>query len=190
MNDIALYTLIYTQFNAGVMPRILATWPNLHNEIDILRGNQPQQQGRPDTILAVRFWKVFDKRIGSRKIREYWNATTSQMMRETIQWYETTIQVDAYAPAVTTPDQTDLNPTAGDILRAAADALTDPDWIATLAAQKVGVQRITQADPNWIENDKDQFEDVPHFTVTFSHPTTYTAVINSMQYGPLEIYRV
>lgn len=97
------------------------------------------------------------------------------MVNQTTQWWETTLQISATARRdPTAPDFLTL-PSAVDICKKASDILQGDTGLAALAVQRVRPLRITDIRNVQFVNESDQYEAMPSFDLTL----VYLQVIES-----------
>jgi hypothetical protein len=172
MDEAQLLILIMACLDAGIAAwnaNPYASTP-LPADLAAQRGNQPRQEGAPSTpaIIVVHTGNVprgFPYRKG------YWDNTAQAMKYIHGQRMESTYHVEALVP------QSPATPSAmteADVLNVARYILQNDATIQTLLAQGVFLLRVNSMQSNWIEDDKDQNENVPFFEVTFVYRWTQT----------------
>lgn len=157
-----------------------STSPQISPPIIVKQAAQPNMQGTP-TGPVIFMTKLPDYRYGSRGIVDEWIPDTIgggvEQHTET-QQYESTFQLNA----LSTQDPDDLaQPTAADLLNYAAYIMQSMATIATLNAQDIGIERITQVRNVPFKDDRDQFEYSPSFDFVLTHKQIVTTEIDVLQ---------
>jgi hypothetical protein len=134
-------------------------------DITTVRAFQNRQQGA--NITATVYFEPQDpKPVGYTGRKSNYDQTSGQMISVEGNRYETTYHIEALVPQ----SPADINAmTESDVLDIARFILQSEGSIATLAAQNIGVLRVTGLQSNYIVDDKGQNENVPFFEVTFSY---------------------
>jgi hypothetical protein len=179
MLDNQLFAALRSVILAGLSA---ANFPNVAVE----QSNQPTQQGI-NSGPTVRFTKLYDHLYGVIKRDSQWDANTGKMVNTALQYYETTVQVDA----LLTQDPADVNSiTASDLVNTVAVYLQDDPARLALQALGIGILKITEVRNPYFKNDRDQFTASPSFDFTLVHErviVTTAPVVKSIKIG---VYRV
>jgi hypothetical protein len=138
--------------------------------IEAVSGMQPRQQGA--NIDATVYVQLGPQRpIGFPKRTLTWDADNELMMHVQGQRMETTYHIEAWVPqSPATPDAM----TEMDVLNIARFILTSDETIATLQPLNVGLLRVLNMPSLFIDDDREQHENVPFFEITFSHRMAIT----------------
>lgn len=129
------------------------------------RGLQPRQQGAPDVpAIVVNF--SHKKQIGFPRRKTQYDAVSQQAINVQGQRHESTYHVEAFVPQSPADWQA---MSEADVLNIARFIMQSDEAVAALAAQNIGVLRVTDIQSNYIVDDKEQNENVPFFELTFSH---------------------
>lgn len=154
--------------------------------LEAVRAFQPRQQGAQITP-TIYVNQQETKPVGYPKRQSKWDEADGLMLSVQGQRLESTYHIEALVPQSPT-DYTAM--TEVDVLNIARFILQSDETIAVLTPQNVGLLRVTRIGSQYIDDDKDQNENVPFFEITFSHRidvTTTAPTIDEFQTG---IYRV
>jgi len=134
------------------------------------RAFQPRQQGA--NVTATVYVNALDPRpVGFTKRVDKWDAVNNVMLHTESQRFESTYHIEALVP------QSPAAPTAMteiDVLNVARFILQSSATIETLRPLNVGVMRVGQLRSSYIDDDKEQNENVPFFEIVFTHRTGVT----------------
>lgn len=131
---------------------------------------QPRQQGAQ--ITPTVYVNLTDpKPVGFPKRESKWDADTGLMMHVQGQRMESTYHIEALVPQ-SPADYTGM--TEADVLNVARFILQSDETIATLTPLNVGLLRVSGMRSQYIDDDKEQNENVPFFEITFSHRVEVT----------------
>lgn len=155
--------------------------------IKVKQSYQPTTQGR-EQAPTLYYWQL----SGPTKVGKAWHlqeydVTTDSVITTQVQNVLTTFQLQATAPVSVT--DTSL-PTPGDIALAAAQVVESWPFIAELQANGAGICNTTAIRPMQIQNDQDEFEDVPSFDFTVAHQDIIILTGPTLQGTELNIQRV
>ena len=177
MLDNALIALVINTLIAGEAIAGISGTP-------VKQAFQPTAQGANSQPTAY-LHKLFDRRYGFLGRSDIWDST--QIVHTETQQYETTFQLSVLAtqnPA--TPNQY----TASDICNLCAAILQSSVSVASLQAQGVGIERITDVrNPSFLD-DREQFEYSPNFDFVLTHKQIITSTTPILQSEELAIYTV
>ncbi|HAW1738194.1 TPA: hypothetical protein JLN31_000897 [Escherichia coli] len=143
--------------------------------------------GPPD-VPAIIMHHIGTERVGwqSRK-GEVVNAADRVVERQNV---AETIQFNAVLPSVKPEDETVDTPTVQGVLTLASMILQSKPMLDALKSAGMGVQVVKAIQSNYIQNEKEQWENVPSFDLVICHKLTLahsTGVVDGFTSG---IYRV
>lgn len=151
-------------------------------QVRVVASFQPDNQGRLDGPVLY-FAEVTDAPYGAQGSATKKNAGTGEITDTSTQRYRITYQVQGFAPFV----ENDLSvPLAGDIVKLALQLLKSPPFIRALKSHNMGIETIAATRPNFVVNDRAQFEAGPMFDFTMSYRRTIiqkSAVIQSADFA-------
>jgi hypothetical protein len=154
--------------------------------VNVTSSFQTNNQGRLDGPVLY-FVEIGDVPHGAQGSTTKTNAGTGQTTVTSTQRMRISFQVQGFAPAVTT----DLSvPRAADVVKLALMLLKSPPFIAALKANGMGIEKIADTKPNFVVNDRAQFEAGPSFDFTLSYRRTIiqkSAIITTAEFA---IHRV
>lgn len=130
------------------------------------------RQGDTPEGPAIIVNRTLTRMIGYPRRRS--RQTDSGWVKTQGQRYESTYHIEALVP------QSPAEPTAmseADVLNVARFILTCDAALVAFRSQNVGLLRVTEIRSNYIEDDKDQNEDVPFFEITFTHRIEFNAAV-------------
>jgi hypothetical protein len=135
-----------------------------HPEVDVVTSFQTDNQGRLDGPVLY-FAETADDPYGAQK-----TATTKTVDDEIVdvsaQRMRITFQVQGFAPV----DKTDLTKLrAADVVKLALMLLKSPPFLKALKAANMGIEKIPSTKPNFVVNDRAQYEAGPMFEFTMSY---------------------
>lgn len=132
---------------------------------------QPLTVGTPSTPQITMQNILPGKRYGAPRRDVVQPGTgVGDMINQTTQWWETTIQIGATARRnPTDPDFLTL-PSAVDICKKASDILQGDTGLVALAVQRVRPLRVTSIRNVQFVNESDQYEAMPSFDLTLVYP--------------------
>lgn len=151
-----------------------------HPEVAVTSSFQPNNQGRLDGPVLY-FVEIGDvphgaQRNSTQTIGLETTVTSSQRMR-------ISYQVQGFAPA----NITDLSVLrAADVVKLALMLMASPPFIAALKANGMGIEKIPSTKPNFVVNDRAQFEAGPTFDFTLSYQRSIiqkSAIIQSAEFA-------
>lgn len=177
MQDNALIAIIISTLVAGEATAGIPGTP-------IKQAFQPTAQGA-NTQPTAYIHKLFDKRYGFLGRSDVWNST--QMVHTETQQYETTFQLSVLA---TQNPQTPSQYTASDICNLCASILQSSVSVASLQAQSVGIERITDVRNPYFLDDREQFEASPSFDFCLTHKQILSSTTPILESEELAIYPV
>lgn len=155
--------------------------------IKVKQSYQPTTQGRENVPTLYYAQILPTQKVGKPwHIQEY-DVTTDDIITTQVQNILTTYQIQATAPVSVT--DTSL-PTPGDIALAATQVIESWPFIAALQAKGAGVCNTTAIRPMQVQNDMDQFEDIPSFDFTLAHQDIIILTGPALQGTELNIQRV
>jgi hypothetical protein len=166
MTDKELFALLITTLQTGLTAQSLS--------VGIQQNYQPTQEGAPSgpTIFLQ---KIGDHRYGFPSRVVAYSSPGVSTLTET-QLYESRFQFDALA--IQDPSDTS-GPTASDLLNWAAMIFQGEAAIATLAANQVGVLRVTDIRQPFFRDEKERFEASPSFDLIVRYPRVMVTSIPS-----------
>lgn len=175
MTEKQLFQLICDLLSAGfVLAGFNVTDPANAKYVDIRQGEQPTITGRPKG-MAVLLTSLHDHRYGWVQRKDEWDADQQKMIHTEAQKMESTFQLSTLAPQNPQSPTFVTDPTAADLAYRASAILQSSATLAALKTAKVGIYRITEIrKPNFMENDRDQFEQSPSFDFTLNYTNTDT----------------
>ena len=133
--------------------------------VAVRQAYQPTSQGMK-TGQSVYFFKVGDRRRGTVRVTEKFDALNSVMIREETTSYESTFQVNAYS----IQDPSDTNQlTASDLVNLVSEILQREDTVQTLTSNSIGIIRIDEIRNPYFVNERNGFEASPNFDFILSH---------------------
>lgn len=147
---------------------------------------QPTTQGA-NSVPTAYIYKISDRRFGFLGRSDVWNTNTSQMVHTETQQYESTFQLSTLA---TQNPATPTQYTASDICNLCASILQSSAAVATLEAQGVGIERVTDVRNPFFLDDREQFEASPSFDFTLTHKQIITSTTPIAQSIDLQMYTV
>lgn len=176
------------QLNKLIMAQLL---PRMQAQLDLsgvllARSFQATQQGAA-TGPYVYFFKLPDRRYGHTSRKDEWNTTTETFDHVESQLYETAYQFSAWIPQ--TPKVT-TSLTESDILNIVSGIMQSDSIIAAFRAAEVGILRVTEVRNPYIVDDRDRFEAVPSFDITFTHERKIVSTIPAVVTYEARIRRV
>lgn len=136
-----------------------------HAEIDVTSSFQTDNQGRLDGPVLY-FVEIGDVPHGAQKSTTTHNVGTGETIDTSMQRMRISYQVQGFAPANKT-DLTQLR--AADVVKLALMLLKSPRFIKALKVNGMGIETIASTKPNFVVNDKAQFEAGPSFDFTMSY---------------------
>lgn len=148
MTDNELFTLVRTIILAGLTARAVpGVW-------DVVRSNQPTQQGANSEPTVYLFKIGPDQRVGSPGTKYEYDAAGDAINVTENQIYASTFQASALVDESTDPAAL----TPSDALNVVAAIMQSDDTVAQLHAQGVGIGRVAQVTNPYNTNDRDQFQ--------------------------------
>lgn len=155
--------------------------------IKVKQSYQPTTQGR-EQVPTLYYWQLSGPTGFGRPwhVEEY-NVLTGNVVVTEIQNILTTFQIMATAPV--SPTDTSA-PTPGDLALAAMQVIRSSVFIAALQAQGAGLCDNTAIRTMQVQNDEDQFEDMPSFDFTVAHQSRIILTGPALQGTELNIQRV
>jgi hypothetical protein len=179
MLDNPLFTLLIQILIAGEATAGISGTP-------IAQSFQPQQQG-VNSEPTVYLHKLFDKRYGSVFREDVWDANTSTMVHTESQQYETTFQLSALS---TQNPATPAQYTASDLCNLCASILQSSVALATLKANQIGIERITDVRNPYFSDDRGQNEASPSFDFVITHKQIITSSVPIINATTFNVYEV
>lgn len=162
----ALIATVYAEATTAGLPATLV----------VKQANQPTQQGAP-TAPAVFISKISHKRYGWGGVQNRFDATLSQQVQETNQYYETLYQFSA----LVTQDPADVTAlTASDVLDAVAGIFNGDTGRAALRAAGMGVLRVTDVRNPYFIDDKGHFAASPSFDLVVTHRSVKVSAVDAV----------
>lgn len=156
-----------------------------HPEVEVVTSFQTDNQGRLDGPVLY-FAEVADDPYGAQK-----TATTKTVDDEIVdvsaQRMRITFQVQGFAP-VNKTDLTVLR--ASDVVKMALMLLKSPPFLKALKAQNMGIERIPTTKPNFVVNDRAQYEAGPMFEFTLSYKRSIIQKSAVITTADIAIHRV
>lgn len=133
----------------------------------VIQANQTKRHGVQDAATLY-FFKVSSRRLGGVQVASV--PAVSGVDETSRQQYETVVQFEAWVPQTDSPTER----TAADYVELAADILATPSSVEKLAAQGVGILRITDIRNPYFVDDRDQNSASPSFDLTLTHKRAIT----------------
>jgi len=155
-NDIAAF------FRAQMLALMAAQG---HPEIKVATSFQTDNQGRLDGPVLY-FVEGGDDPYGAQKTVTSVTPGTGAVIDTSMQRMRISYQVQGFAPA-NINDLTKLR--ASDVVKLALMLLKSPPFIRALKANGMGIEKIASTKPNFVVNDRAQFEAGPMFEFTMSY---------------------
>lgn len=163
MLENTLYTLIRTT--------LLAELTGVYAGVVVRPIYQPLTVGTPSTPQITMQNILPGRRYGAPRRDVVQPGTgVGDMVNQTTQWWETTLQIGATARRDPTAANFLTLPSAVDICKRASDILQGDTGLAALAAQRVRPLRITDVRNVQFVNESDQYEAMPSFDITLVYP--------------------
>jgi hypothetical protein len=157
-----------------------------HPEIDVVSSFQPDSQGRLDGPVLY-FAEAGDVPNGAQGFTTQHNPLTGSTIDTSVQRWRITFQVQGFAPV----DKTDLGKlTAQDITKLALMLVNSPRFRAALKANNMGLEKIPATKPNFVVNDRAQYEAGPSFEFTMSYKRTIIQQSAIITTADIAIHRV
>lgn len=157
-----------------------------HPEVDVTASFQPDNQGRLDGPVLY-FVEIADDPHGAQGYNTTHNIGTGQTVDTSTQRMRITYQVQGFAPA----NKTDLSALrAGDVVKLALMLLKSPPFIKALKANNMGIEKIPSTKPNFVVNDRAQFEAGPMFEFTMSYRRSIIQKSAIIETADIAIHRV
>lgn len=158
MIDNELFTFVKSAIDQGLAARSVAN-------VKVKRKFQRMQQGA-ESGAVVYLFKVGDKRVGSPRKADKWNAQTLKMDHTESQTFETTIQ----ASVMVDEDPANVAQlTASDLANIVCDIMQGDDGLAVLRAGKVGVLRVGAVSNPYAVDDRSQYAASPSFDFVLTY---------------------
>lgn len=129
---------------------------------------QPTLQG-VNTKPTAYMYKIADHPYGFPYVSDRYSNACSSMIHTESQQYETTFQISTLA---TQNPKTPTQYTASDICNLIRYCLQSAHAVATLQAQGVGIERVTQVRNPYFFDDRYQNEACPSFDFVLTHKQT------------------
>lgn len=153
-----------------------------------VKQNYSDTSSGPPDVPAIIMHHIGTERVGwqSRK-GEVVNAADRVVERQNV---AETIQFNAVLPSVKPEDETVDTPTVQGVLTLASMILQSKPMLDALKSAGMGVQVVKAIQSNYIQNEKEQWENVPSFDLVICHKLTLahsTGVVDGFTSG---IYRV
>lgn len=136
-----------------------------HPEVDVTASFQTDNQGRLSGPVLY-FVELSDDPYGGQGYKTTHNALTGETIDTSMQRMRISYQVQGFAP-VNKTDLTVLR--AGDIVKMALMLLKSPPFIRALKDNGMGIEKIATTKPNFVVNDRAQYEAGPTFEFTMSY---------------------
>jgi hypothetical protein len=153
-----------------------------HPEVDVTSSFQPNNQGRLDGPVLY-FVEIGDVPHGAQRNSQQTDIGTGQTTVTSAQRMRISYQVQGFAPA----DVTDLTVLrAADVVKLALMLMASPPFIAALKANGMGIEKIPSTKPNFVVNDRAQFEAGPTFEFTISYQRSIiqkSAIIQTAEFA-------
>ncbi len=180
--------MLDAELQALVRAKLLAALParGLPTAL-VIPSDQPRNQGRQNGT-AIYFKKVFERRIGSRKISSAWDEDLEAMVETETQAMESTYQFNAMVEITDPAD--DMVITSGDVVKKTAAIMQSPSFQKEILAEGINVLRISEVRNMSVKNDREQFEYVPSFDITFTYADIFAQEIRAIDSAQQVIHRV
>lgn len=135
-----------------------------HPEVDVTSSFQPDNQGRISGPVLY-FAETLDTPHGAQKTGTS-TDNQGQAIDTSMQRWRISYQVQGFAPV----DKTDLTVLrAADVIKIALMLLKSPVFLKALKANGMGLEKIPSTKPNFVVNDRAQYEAGPTFEFTMSY---------------------
>ena len=157
-----------------------------HPEVKVVSSFQTDNQGRLDGPVLY-FVETGDVPNGGQGYNTTHNIGTGQTVDTSTQRWRITYQVQGFAPV----NKTDLTPLrAGDVVKLALMLLNSPPFRKALKANSMGIEKIPSTKPNFVVNDRAQFEAGPMFEFTMSYRRSIIQKSAIIETADIAIHRV
>lgn len=157
-----------------------------HPEVKVTSSFQPNNQGRLDGPVLY-FVEIGDVPYGAQKSSTTKDIGTDQIIDQSMQRWRISYQLQGFAPA----DINDLTKLrAADVTKLALQLLKSPPFLRALKANGMGIEQIGTTKPNFVVNDKAQFEAGPMFDFTMSYRRSIIQKSAAITTADIAIHRV
>lgn len=157
-----------------------------HPEIDVTSSFQTDNQGRLDGPVLY-FAETGDDPHGGQKTGTSKDIATDQIIDTSMQRMRVTFQLQGFAPV----NKTDLSVLrASDIIKLALMLLKSPPFIRALKNNNMGIEKIASTKPNFVVNDRAQYEAGPMFEFTMSYKRSIIQKSAIITTADIAIHRV
>lgn len=157
-----------------------------HPEVDVTSSFQTNNQGRLDGPVLY-FAEIGDVPYGAQKTSTTKDIGTNQIIDQSMQRWRISYQLQGFAPANIT-DLTVLR--AADVTKLALQLLKSPPFLRMLKGNGMGIEQIGATKPNFIVNDRAQFEAGPMFDFTMSYRRSIIQKSAAITTADIAIHRV
>jgi len=157
-----------------------------HPEVKVVSSFQTTNQGRLDGPVLY-FVEVGDVPYGAQKTSTTKDIATNEIIDQSMQRMRISYQLQGFAPA----NQTDLSVLrAADVTKLALMLLKSPPFLKVLKNNGMGIEQIGAVKPNFVVNDKAQFEAGPMFDFTMSYRRSIIQKSAAITTADIAIHRV
>lgn len=157
-----------------------------HPEVDVTSSFQPDNQGRISGPVLY-FAESLDAPYGAQKTGTSHDIGTGQTIDTSMQRWRISYLVQGFAPA----NKTDLTVLrAADVAKLALMLLKSPVFLKALKANNMGIETIGSTKPNFVVNDRAQYEAGPSFEFTMSYRRSIIQKSAIIQTADIAIHRV
>lgn len=164
MRENELYALVRSTLLAGFSTE------GGYADVEVVSRYQPRTIGAPEAP-SVLMSTVTNLRYGVLGREELQPETPGgDMIHVETQWWETRLQISAWAWRNPEDPNFLTQTTAGDIAKMASNILQSDKGLTALAVERVRPLRITELRNVTVVNDRDEYEHNPSFDVVFSYP--------------------
>lgn len=184
MNDLALLAVIRATLLAGLTRAGQSTTL-------VIQLDQPTLQGRPSGPALLIQKIPGDKRYGWLKREDVPDPDVpTQMIHREVQFYESTIQIEALGPPAPSTGAPLPTSTASDLVNLAAAIVQGDAGMKQMRDAGLGVLRVTQVRNPFMKNDREQYEAVPSFDLVVTHEQVMLSTTPAATVGELRMARV
>lgn len=157
-----------------------------HSDVNVTTSFQTDNQGRLDGPVLY-FAEIADDPYGAQKTGTSKDIGTDQIIDTSMQRMRITFQVQGFAPV----DKTDLTKLrAADVIKLALMLLKSPPFIKALKENGMGIEKIPSTKPNFVVNDRAQYEAGPMFEFTLSYRRSIIQKSAAITTADIAIHRV
>ena len=142
----------------------------------------------PPSVPAIIMHHISTERVGWQSCKAVMVDDTGKVIEQ--QNAAETIQFNAVLPFISPEDETEQTLTAQDVLTMASMLLQSRAMIDAANSAGMGLQVVKAITTNYIQNEKEQWENVPSFDLVICHKLTMTNTVGKVEQITSGIYRV